>query len=456
MTSLRVNQAHLARALLHELARREPPPPPPVESQEEARELRDDDLGRARDVALVHAHRATLSARVTAAVALDRAPIVLDDGTRMSLDETERVLADKEERRTFAPLRHSLERAREAGMEPVREAAERFQQELSEVLEHPREELASPKDAAASLDRLLADLKDAATEARSALAREGRAGLEDPVGLARGLDLPDPAGFADGGVRRLGRALLEATGEHRQRAMTALRVPRSLSGLVVTAEEGAVRVGTAPSARASRYLSLVAALGAGVAVSLLAEDELSTTVEDEALLFGAALSFGASSAVVRRAVFDETSAEGDRRARILAATRLVRAQTVATAARVLLVGEGREALRDALGGTLGTDPPAAMLDAFLEPPWPGGASLRGRAASLGAEVVRLALGASVATALRDRYDEAFPLVPSPYELFGGARDALVDGAVTLGEVVGARADVEHPGSALVAWTAELL
>lgn len=449
-------RAHLARVLLDELAARAPPSVPDVASLEEARELRDEDLPAARELALVYAHRATLSERVRAAVAADRAPVILDDGSRLSRDEGERVLASKEEKRAFAPLRRSLERAGASSRDRLEEANERFREVLFEVLAHPREEVPAAGDAAAALGRFLDDVKDAAQEARSTLAREGRVGLEDPVALARGLDLPHPEGFSDGGLRRLGRALLEGAGEHRKRAVKAVRAPRSLVGVVIAADEGPVRAATCPSCSAGRFLALSGGLADSVALSLLDADELTPVVEDQALLFGAALSFGGSSAVARGAVLEEGASDAERRARVLAATRLIRLQVQAHAARVLLEGEGRDALREVLAGVLGTDPPAALLDQLVAPPWPGLEHLRGPAAASGAAVLRTALGAAVAAALRDRYDEAFALVPSTYELVGGAREALVGGAVGVLDLVGARFDKEHPGRALVEWTGEML
>src|SRR5690606_23123920 len=114
------------------------------------------------------------------------------------------------------------------------------------------------------------------------------------------------------------------------------------------------------------------------------------------------------------------------------------------------------ALRETLSGVLGADPPASLLEQLSSPPWPGPVHLRGPAAAAGAEVVRLCMSAALAAGLRDRYDEAFPLVPFPYELFGGARDAFVGGAVSALELAGVSFDKEHPGRALVEWSAELL
>lgn len=455
-SSERRARAHLGRVVLDELASRAPAPAPDLATLEEARELRGDDLAAARELALVYAHRATLSERVRAAVAADRAPVILEDGSRLSRDETERVLASKEEKRAFAPLRRSLERAAAPARDRRDNAHERFHEVLLEVLEHPREEVPVADDAAAALNRFLADVKDAAQEARSALAREGRVSLEDPAALARGLDLPDPEGFADGGIRRLGRALLESAGEHQQRAVKAVRAPRSLAGVVIAADEGPVRTATCPSCSAGRFLALSGGLGNSVALSLLEAGELEPLFEDQALVFGAALTFGFSAAVARVAALEEPAGIAERRARVLAATRLVRLQLQAYAALVLLDGEGRDALREILAGVLGTDPPGALLDDLVAPPWPGLTHLRGPAAAAGAAVLRASLGAAAAAALRDRYDEAFALVPSSYELFGGAREALIGGAVGVLDLVGASFDVEHPGRALVEWTSEML
>lgn len=452
----RAARAHLARGLQDALAGREPPSAPDVPSLDEARERRADDPAAAREIALVHAHRATLSTRAALAVALDRAPILLDDGSRLERDDAERLLATKEERRAFAPLRRSIARAAAPFEEEREEAEGRFTRVLAEALTLPGDAVPSVDVATATVERFLADIADAAEEARAALGRAGHLPLEDPLALARGLDLPDPAGFAEPNVRRLGRALLDAAGRQRQREVKALRVPRALASVVIAADDGPVRTAACPSVTAGRFLALSSSLGAAVALSLFAPKALAAPVEEEALLLGSALSFGASTAVVRRGVLDETEAEAERRARVLAATRLLGAQASALAARVLLEGEGREALRDSLGSTFGSDPPAELLSSLLAPPWPGLVGLRTSAGELGARVVRLALGSALALGLRDRYDEAFVLVPSPYELFGAAREALVDRAVGALDLAGARVDPDHPGRSLVEWTAELL
>ncbi len=488
---LRERRARLARALLSRLAGRSTSsdggtPDAELPSLAEARELRAWDLEAAREVALVHSHYESLPGRVRAAISRDRAPVLLRDGSRLTLDDAERTLAKKEERRAFLPLRRALEEAAAAADESFARAHERFDDVLGEVLVGPHEQLASapPSHAGSSvpsaaapdgadieaaaqtlsaadvalswLARFLRDVKDAALAAREALAHDGHQPLEDPASFARGLDLPDPEGFSEEAVRRLGRALSSAAGQHQRRALKAVRAPRALAGVVLSAELGPVRVAACPSSRAARFLSLSGALGGGVALTLSDADALAPRGEDELLVFGAALSLGAGAAVVRRGVLEEPSAEAERRGRVLAATRLLRVEAAAHAARVRLSGEGREALRETLAGTLGVDPPVELLDTLTAPPWPGLVHLRGPAASVGADVVRLAMGAALASALRDRYDEAFPLVPSPYELFGAARGALAEGAVTALELSGAPFDVEHPGRALVEWTAELL
>lgn len=449
-------RAHLARALLDALSRREAPAAPELPSLEAARARRADDVVAARELALVHAHRATLEERVAIAIERDRAPVLLDDGSRLTLDEAERMLASKEERRVFTPLRRSLARAAEPFAKRQRGVEERFSAVLGEVLELPGDEVPSLEKARATLDRFLADLEDAAEEARAALTREGRAPLEDALALARGLDLPDPAAFSDEAVRRLGRALLEAGAPFRVREVKALRVPRGLAGLVIAADEGPVRAGACPSVGAGRFWALSSAVGAAVALSLFEARTLTAAVEEQALLVGTALALGASTAVVRQGVLEEGASDATRRARVLAASRLVLAQAAGIAARVQLDGEGRDSLREALGSVFEADPPADLLAELLAPPWPGLMELRGPAGAAGARVLRLALGSALALGLRDRYDEAFALVSTPYELFGAAREALLGGAVDALELAGARFDPEHPGRPLVEWSAELL
>jgi hypothetical protein len=435
-----------AERLLTLLAGRDPGPPS-LPSLEKARD-HGADAADLTALALAHAHAAGLEGRIAAALAEDREPVELDDGSAMPLDKLERLLAGKEERRPSPALRKSLARARAKGQERARAGEAAFHERIEDALDVP-----DPARAGEALRALEAGLADVGQAALETLAQVGRHPLADPLSLARGLDLPDHAGFSADAARLFARAGREAAGEHLLRRPMALKAPRALVGHVFTGAAGPVRVAVCESFAASRFLRQLEGIGLGLAAGLFREED-----DDEpAFQLGMGFGLGMLSPVARRAVTGEARDDADRRTRVLVALTVLRARLAALAALVLLEEGGeRDAMREAAARALGAPPPDELVDALLLPPWPGAARLRGRASALGRAALGAALGAHVALALRDRFDEAFLLLPPAYELLAEGRAALTSGGVSVDELLGRAFVHEAPHEALVAFAAERL
>ncbi|MFZ9887755.1 MAG: hypothetical protein ACO3JL_09655 [Myxococcota bacterium] len=424
--------------------------------QDELRESREDDPDGIRWQALLLAQHETLPRRVALALEQDRAPVVLDDGTKLPRDDAERLLARKEETRAFLPLRRSLDRSDEGFRRRWQQEREHFDAHVDAVLDGATSSLPQPERAKESLTVLVRDLADACQEAKDILARAGHVDLETPASFARGIDLPDIAGFSEATSRGLGRALREAARPFGQRDLRAVKVPRLMGGLVVTAATGPIRIGHCFTSGAGRWLADVEAAGIGVGCTLFASGRLTPALEDQAHVLGNALALLVDRPFLRRALLGEDSGSSEGRARITAATRLLRTRIEARVALALLEDPEREAVREHLASFLGFDPPASLLDGLSLPPWPGRRQMRVQAAALGARAMQRALGARLALALRDRFDEAAGIVAAPYEHLAGAKEALADGHLDIFGLFDVAYTEEAPGKALVAWSGELL
>lgn len=454
--------ARAATLLLDALCEREDAPPPAdgVAPEVLRERLREGD-GAARDEALAFAHGRSLRPRVAALLAMEHARVTLPDGGELSVDEAERLLANKEDRRTFAPLRKALDAVARGPLEAGEEAGEDFEDALEEAGLSTTSELVDVEGARASLDAFLGETRALGETCLEVLESEGGAPARDPAALSRALDLPDEAGgFSSQAALAFGRALSAAAERRRARGLVRLVVPRALAGLVVTAAPGPVRVGSCAALRAWRFASLVDGAASGVAAALFSEQQLSAPGEDAARTFGRALGLSSLSPTVRMAILDEGARAAEKKSRVGRATWLLHARLRAAVARALLV-EGDdpeqrfELAHDAVVEALGASPEAALVRSLLLPPWPGLVRLRGRVASLGGFAVGTALAVDLHLRLRERFDEAFALVPAPYDLVADAAQPLADGAVALAQLVDGGAPSTRAGP-LVSWASELL
>lgn len=283
--------------------------------------------------------------------------VPLADGSALPLDDAERLLSAKEERRPHRALRSAVDGA------------------LAELRQFRgcRYDDASAHETGEAFLRDTADLAEAALEA---LERLTGVALEDEHALAWALDLPSPA-------FEVARALelLAAVRASIELPLPSVRVPRALAGVVL--HEGVAKLGIFPrGARAARWGRLVE----GGAVVAAASCGIDTVV-------GRAFALGAMTPpVLTRIGLGRDVAE--RAARIAAVRALVgvracvalanRAWEEAVALLTTRSVRPSAALRELVDPTaLGEDPRAAADD------------------QLGA--------AAAALALRDAWDEGFVL-----------------------------------------------
>jgi hypothetical protein len=237
-----------------------------------------------------------------------------------------------------------------------------------------------------------------------------------------------------------------------------------MAGHVVTAAHGPVRVLVAPALRAGRHLELLRGLSTGVVASLVPAHGMTEPADDAIRTLGEAFSMGAFSPVVRRTLLGESAATAERHARIGRASWLLRLRWRAAMAQVWLQ-EGfasaaevlpsavyfAEAAKEAL--TVGMEPSDLLPQLARLPPWPGGWRLRTRGAEEGRSVMRGLWAARIAWALREQFDEVFPLFARSYEPFAQAAPALAAGAIGVDALYGVS---DASSDALSNWVKEFL
>jgi hypothetical protein len=259
---------------------------------------------------------APVATAVARALAREEVRVSLEDGTALSLDDAERLLARKEERRAHRPLRGRIDVA----LRPVRYFVEYESDALwQEFLTGTRA------------------LAEAATETLATLAGEG---LEDAAALGRALDLPEPWCDARAALQLVAGAR-DAAGS----AARAVRVPRALAGAVFAEDR---RFGVVePVFRHDRFARVVRG-------GMCAVDGVGARAEAAGL---AALA---------------EAGKGDRPRRLAAVTGLLRARGLAA----LVVGGA--GWRDALAETFHVDPTAALRE-LVDAPLCDTAAIRARA-----------------------------------------------------------------------------
>lgn len=309
-----------------------------------------------------------LPARVRSALERERIDVVLADGSSMPLDDTERVLAMKEERRAHRALRTSLDEA------------------LAPFLHftfHQIDDLAAPRRS--DLQAFLAATRPLRDAAREALAVLGGEPLEDAASLARALDLPDDEGlYGEEQTRALVTAARDAA--RPPLPVTRFRAPRALAGLALDAPQPQSAAGFAWPPGLRRFDRHARTVEAGCTALAWAHGS-------EA---GRALALGLGSAPCRRAIGTDRH-DAERVGRIGAAVAVLRARGAVALASVVDAQEARDALADALG----VDPGATLLSELATAPWVSLEDL-GDAAAWMAAPARL-------LQLREAFDETWPL-----------------------------------------------
>jgi hypothetical protein len=394
-------ESALSAAVLSLLRGVEPAPPslPPRRALEER--AGDGDV-EALPLLRAHSFFESLPTRIERALGLERAPVLLADGSTLSLDEAERLLAKKEERRAHPALRGRLD----ATLASFRQ----FHIDgTSASLGEARRERA--RACVLFLDDTAA-LRDAALEVLATLGGEPP---EGPAALARALDLPDVSGaFGEAATSALVAAAREAPAPaHR---VSRFRAPRQLAGVALAGQDaGGERVWHLAQPplvlRFDRHRRTVAA--AAVALS-------------GSRRHAPAFALGLLSAPPRRALGAARS-DAERAARIGAATTILHARALAALASLGVDGglgerqPAREAAREAAIRALGSDPGPALLEEKLTRAW-----TLAEDDPLALAAAWLEAGAR-AEALRERFDEAFPLRRDAWRQVGPVEDGEDDG-----------------------------
>lgn len=307
-------------------------------------------------VALSAVEQAAAGARLAElALVYEAAQVRLVDGTALSLDDGERALAGKEERRPHPALRAALDRA----LDPVRQ------------LFDYRTVGDDAADQATAFLAATDDLGHAALEALEVLAG---AEVVDAASLAWALDPPSTALQCPQALALVdaGRAAAGAT-------LRTMRVPRVLAGVVLLGEEP--RLGVFPGLlRAHRFFQTVRGGYQAVAVAALVP------------ALGSGMALGALLPPVLRGAGLSRS-DADRSARVGVARAVVAARVAAARARL----DWPEALERAVARSV--RPTLALRELLDEQ----------LAISVGPDVTETVGAAAVAVALREAHDEAFAI-----------------------------------------------
>lgn len=317
--------------------------------------------------------------RVAAALALERLDVALADGSSLTLDESERLLASKEDQRAHMALRRSVD-----------EATRSFRHFRLYRSDDATRELAKP---------FLAATAPLAAAAREALGALGGAPLEDPGSLARGLDLPDANGvFGDDATRALAAVVRGAL----RTPPSAIRVPRAMTGACL---DGRYAWPTGMR-RCDRHLRTLEALGTAAA---FAQGQGEPAVRAAPAAFGFAAALALSSSPVRQASGTDRR-QAERAARICAATFVLRARARIALAQLPEDAHTDEA-REIVIAALGVDPGHALLVQLAEPPW----------TTVDDELPHAFMHApTYALALRDAFDETWSIRRDAWDVIGEA------------------------------------
>lgn len=313
-------------------------------------------------------------------------PIALADGSHLPLSRAERVLAEKESDRAFAPLARLVRRherdARHADPVP-------YQSPSSAVSE--------------AMAAVAADIATLGPAAREAMAALGHVPWRiDGDHLARALSLPVPeAAFLDDRARTLLRAARSAFSSVLVRPLAALKVPRFFTPCVIVHDD-TVRCGVRETARARPFMAL---LDDGARALLAATRKSGFTTHESALAF--ALASALAGVGARRRALDDEKRTAELAARVVAATTVLRIETALTIARATDESDGDLAhVHDAVSSVMGA-PLEEMVFELIGPALDG---FPDRTASRAHQrIVDVAHGALFGLALRDRKDEIWPL-----------------------------------------------
>lgn len=454
----------LARSLLALLRGEAPVALAPAAGPNDEREL--DERATAGDRSAIarrraRAFQAALPGRVARALELEATAVVLADGSSLSLDDAERLLARKEERSAHLPLRRSLDAARR----PV-------VHQLLQFEGYGSDELVGDPATKAALTAFLTTSRSLRDAAREALATLGGEPLEGPAALTRALDLPDASGaFGEAATTQL-LAVARDAARPVQR-VGRFRAPRLLSGTALVIDVSALS-GSSGGREARfaqppvilRHQRHARTLDAGCRALAAATAGATAAVSDD--LLGRAMALGLASAPSRRA-YGATRGDADRAARVGAACLVLEAR--AQAALALLArpeadaGAVVDAAREALIDAWGCDPGVALVEERLLGPWtfadvPDNPDDDDLAADPAAGTPSWLAAAGAAVALRDAFDESFPQRTDAWRegvaLVVAVSAGVAEGASGGDEARAAQEKARRWTAGLSAWVADLL
>lgn len=453
----------VAEALLSSLAGKNREPYPLIPWETCVAHWQDGQPGALQWV-FAHAHLATIDARLGGARAWDQQSVSLPDGNVLGRDDAERRLAEKERTRVFLPLRRAVDESGLRGLQLWEEGSQAFSQRLAEADVALTRELTDTARAEASMGTLLECTRESCEAAIQMLEEYSEGPIRSWAEFIRAWDWPDPAGaFSHEGARHYALALRDASAPRAQRALRRVQAPRMGAGHLVSAASGPLRVWVASSRRARRTLDLLEGLSAALVCALVPEHALRAQGEEAARCAGVAFSLGALSPTLRRTILGESADLAERAARIGRGAWLLRLRWHAVVARTWLRSAAcapadfaacfPEVLAEEARAAFGVAPEPRSLETRLAAlaPWPGGHALRSRAVEEGRAAWRGAWGCALYLRLRERFDEAFPMVARPYEILADAGPALQAGALDLAALF----ELDAPEAAVATWYAEL-
>ncbi|MCP4500018.1 MAG: hypothetical protein GY822_08665 [Deltaproteobacteria bacterium] len=383
---------------------------------------------------LVYAQAECAERRIRRAVANDVVKVILADGSSLTLDEAEQTLMNKEEKGPYAPLASRIALATST----IEDECEPFFDTLEENGLHASHPGLLPggdfEAAEKSLRLFIDDTNEAQVAALDVLQQLSKAGLEEPFALARALDMPNVKGaFSHDIVKALCGASLEKAGPRLMRPIKRMAVPRSMAGISLSGER-TLRVGWLSSSRSARYSALLSGSAAGVGISLMGAPSLAA--DDAGRQVGAGFSFGWQRALLLKTLVDEEEGAALAKQQVLLSQKILLARMAASAAIVLLRdGRDFEALRESLAGLLHQDVGERIVEDLFLPPWPGQMRQRGLFAHLGSVAIGQGVGAAIDFALRERFDELWPIMDATYDWFDDVRGPLAHGSISLGALL---------------------
>lgn len=390
---------------------------------------------------------------------LDKTPVFLADGSSLTRKEAERKLAQKEEKKSFAPLRRAMETAERKAWPALENVLDRYRKHQHEFsIPSAHEKFVA---AAETLGGFLKRTQDLSLECVRLLMGPNGNDWQSREEFARLLDgVDEDGGFSDAAARALAGAMRNSAEKRTCRPIVRVRSPRAMAGHVITQANGPVRLLHAETRRGEKFLNLLEGGATGILAALFPRHALTGSLDDAIRTLGHVFAMGAHLPLVRRSALDESLAKARQNGRRAAAMWFLHFRCDAALALALCQAEQNmelpwsDLLRETVSGALDIDcdPNAMFWQLKRLPPWPGAwwtlDVLDARLDSL----AKRAQAASLFFPIRDRYDEVFPLMSAPFEQIADSGLALAERVFSLPELY----DAPFRDDGLVDWISEFL